>query len=124
MSASNDVLAEGQVAWAASAAQNTLNTINLTQPYTYQPDALYLLTLLNPSTVTDLEVRVRGKESFQGVAYYPELTSFDMLKSQPDGQTFVIQGWLLGEGGRIELRNKTALGAGQGFTARYRVRRV
>jgi hypothetical protein len=121
---SNEQVYDGTAAWANSAAQNTAVNIDITPPTVLQGDALNLLIVTNPSTVTDLTVVVKNKGTFGGTARYPELTRYAVAKNLAEGKTFLVQGWMLGEGARLTLSNDTALGGSDGFTAYVRVRKV
>lgn len=115
---------DGTATWANSAAVGTIVDIDFPLPTPLQGNALYEVVVTNPSGVTDLTVRVKNKETFGGTARYPELTSFPVAANSPDGKAVLVQGWLLGEGGRLSLSNDTALGASDGFTANVRIRKV
>ncbi|MHB1001900.1 MAG: hypothetical protein ACYC27_21885 [Armatimonadota bacterium] len=121
---SNEQIFDGQAVWANSAVQNTAVNIDITLPTVLQGSALYMITVTNPSTVTALTVSVKNKSTFGGTAKYPELTRFGVQANAADGRSVLVQGWMLGEGGRLTLSNDTALGGSDGFTAYVRIRKV
>ncbi len=118
----NEQVYDGSVSWANSAAAGTTNNIDVALPSALQN--LYLISVTNPSTESALTVKVLNKETLGGSAKYPELTRFSVAVNSPDGKSVLVQGWLLGEAGRLVLSNDTALGASGGFTAYVRVRKV
>jgi len=119
----NEQIFDGTATWAESAAAGTEVSVDIALPSILQGDALYLVIVTNPSTVTAVTVAVRNKETFD-VARYPELASFNIPVNTPEGKAVLVQGWMLGEAGRLTLSNDTALGLGEGFTAYIRVRKV
>lgn len=119
----NEQLYDGSVSWANSAAQGTENNIDIDLPTNLQKDAKYVVTVTNPSSVTGISVIVKNKETFD-VARYPKLTEISVPVNTPDGLSVVVDGWLVGEGGRLTLINDTALGLTDGFTAYVRVRKI
>jgi hypothetical protein len=121
---SNVQIADATAAWANSAAAGTAVNLDVVLPTKLQSDALYEVTVTNPSAESDLTVVIKNKETFGGTARYPELTRFGVLKNNPDGKSVVVQGWLLGEAGRLSLSNDTALGLSGSFTAYVRARKV
>lgn len=121
---SNESVYDGSVSFANSAAAGTAVSIDIALPAILQRDSRYLVTVTNPSAESDLTVKVRGKETLGATARYPELTSFAVGKSLPDGKSVVVQGWMLGEAGRLVITNDTALGVAGAFTAYIRVRKA
>jgi hypothetical protein len=118
----NLVIYDGTAAWSNAADTNTVVDKDIPLPTTLQPDAVYLIVINNVSTVTALTVVVKSKETFGEAVKYPELTRFtvpaDSVKS------YLVQGWLIGEAGRLTLSNDTVLGAAEGFTSSIRIRKV
>lgn len=119
---SNALIYDGTASWADSAGAGTEVDLDVVLPDSLQGQALYLVTVHNPSAVTGLSVTVKGKETLGGAAVYSELTSF--VVGADSSKQVLVQGWLLGEGGRLTLSNDTALGATDGFIAYIRVRQV
>lgn len=122
---SGEQVYDGTVVFANSAAANTqVSTAEIPLPSTLQGDARYVVTILNPSTVTALTVRPENRETFAGTARYADLPTFTVPVSSPEGVSRVVEGFLVGEAGRLTLSNDTVLGVAGGFTANIRVRRV
>lgn len=121
---SNEQVYDGSASWANSAAVNTTVNIDITLPAVLQGNALYMVTVTNPSTVSAITVVMRNKGTFGGTARYPELTRFGVPANSPDGRSMLVQGWMLGEGARLSLSNDTILGGSDGFTAYVRIRKV
>lgn len=120
--ANNSIVAEASATWANSAAAGTQVNIDVSLPYMFQPRAKYLIITQNPSAVTALTVKVKSKETFGGTSYYPELSSIAVPVNT--AKATVVEGWMIGEGGRLTLSNDTALGTADGFTANIRVRQL
>jgi hypothetical protein len=57
---SNDQVYDGSAAWANSAAQNTNVDKDIALPTDLQTNAMYLITIINPSTVTALTIVVKN----------------------------------------------------------------
>lgn len=121
---SNAQVFDGSATFANNAAAGTIVNLEVPLPASLQGDALYLISITNPSTETALTVRVRTKETLNAVARYPELTSFGVAVNTPDGKSVLVQGWMLGEAGRLSISNDTVLGAAGAFTAFVRVRKI
>ncbi len=115
---------DDSVSWGNNDPANTQKTIDIALPGTLHRDALYEIVVTDPSTESDLTVVVRNKHTFGGIARYPELTRFSVLKNNADGRAVLVQGWMLGEGARLVLSNDTLLGAAGAFTSYVHVRRV
>lgn len=115
--------ADFTLTWANSALANiAVTSADLANPATLQPQALYKITVYNPSTVTALTVTIQNRETLAGAARYAELTRFGVaLNSTAD---FIVQGMFVGEAGRIVAQNDTALGASNTFSATFRIREV
>ncbi len=114
----------GSVAWANNAPAGTTKTLDIALPEILQEQALYEIVVTNPSTESDLTVVVANKHTLGGSAKYPEVARFSVLKNSTNGRAVVVQGWLLGEGGRLSISNDTLLGAAGAFTAFVHVRRL
>lgn len=120
---SNEQVFDGTVTWANSEAVNSIKTVDIALPDTLQKDGLYEIIVTNPSTETTLTVSVKNKETFS-VEKYPELKSISVPADSIDGKANIVQGWLLGEAGRLTLSNDTAVGAAGTFVAEVRVRKI
>lgn len=107
------------VSWANSASQNTEVTVDLGSPDSLARSASpgLLVVVRNPSTVTELACEVRFQVDDNGTTRYPKLTSFSAIRANADGEAFLVDGGLLVRG-QISLKNSTALGGSDGFSAR------
>jgi len=116
--------------WANSALINTQKTVTVTAPANVR--GLYELIVYNPSTVTDLTVKIFNVQAsnFAGASRNSYLTSVSIPKSQTITGTAIncysrlIQGVFNGVNLYLVLSNDTALGGSDGFTAYSRVRAV
>lgn len=109
--------------WAAEAAQDTAENVDVSLPSPLQGDAKYLVEIYNPSANTALTVIAQNKAlTFGGATRYPELTRWSVAASGI--KAVLVEGWLLDAAGRLVLSNDSALDVGQGFTAYIRVIRV
>lgn len=116
---------EDSVSWANDAGVDTEKNLDVPLPTVQPQGAKYLVTVRNPSDTTSLTAVVKGKETgWSGADRFPELTQQAIAQGVPHGEQFVVEGWLLGDGGRIVLSNDSALGSSDGFTADVRVRRL
>lgn len=118
------LVSDEAVVFANNSAINTLKTVDMVNPDFLSDDALYSITVFNPSTETDLTVIVRNREEFGTTNRYPELTRFTVPRNTPEGQTRLVQGLFGGESSRLVVQNLTALSGAGGFTANVRVRRL
>lgn len=124
LTGSNALVTDTTGVWANSAAANTSTNIDVVLPPSLQGNAMYEITVTNPSVESDLTIVVKNKETFSGTSRYPELTRFGIPKNSTDGKCVLVQGWMLGEAGRISISNDTVLGAAGAFVAYVRVRKV
>lgn len=109
--------------WANSAAANTVVNSDIALPTNPNPDALYAVTVYNPSAVTALTLIAQVVETaLGGGTRYGELTRFGVTAGGT--KTVLVQGWMLGSSSRLVAQNDTILGAGDGFSAYARIRAV
>lgn len=118
----NALIQSSTAAWANSAAAATAVAIDVALPVALQSDGKYLITVINPSTVTDLVVSICDKATISATAHYPELALFTVAKNTK--RTALVEGWLLMEAGRLSITNTTVLGVADGFTANVLITRV
>lgn len=125
---SNELVFDGTYTFANSASPNTVANspgLNITLPSSLQRNATYLVTITNPSSATAITVKIQNKETnWGGSDLYPELHQYAVQASTPSGRPVMVEGWLLGSGGRIVISNDTGLGISAGFTGLVRVRKV
>lgn len=112
-----------------SAAANTQVNVDISKPN--NPKSRYLITVYNPSIVTDLTVKIFTKEtSFGGDTRYGYLDVTTIPKSQTVSGTIIntyviiVEGIFIGADLRLTFSNNTALGASDGFSAYVRVREI
>ena len=120
---SNELIENTSVTFADSATVDTQQNLDIALPADLDGDNLYQLLIHNPSTVTNLENRIKVKwtDSASNVRY-SQLTYIKVGTSE--GKAALVQGSMLGEGFRVTISNDIALGAGEGFTAYLQVREV
>lgn len=125
----NQVGADQTLTWANSDAENTQKTVSFTKPA--QPLSEYELIVYNPSTVTDITVKVFNVEtSLGGASRDAFITSVSIPKSQMVTGTTIntyakfVHGMFNGGNLKLVLSNDTVLGASDGFSAYARLREV
>lgn len=118
-----------QVTWANNDAANTQKTVIFTKPD--YPVEEYKLIVYNPSTVTDLTVKVFSVSPNLGGADRDSLlTTFSVPKSQTVSGTTInshirlLHGIFNNANMKLVLSNDTALDASDGFSAYLRLREV
>lgn len=120
------LLGNGPLTWANSAAQDTEQTLALALP-TGQPgtpiEERAVVLVYNPSAVTALTLSYRLKwRDSAGNARTAELASLAVPVSST--KAFVVDvGWLAA-GAEIVASNDTVLGGGDGFTAYVQVQQL
>jgi hypothetical protein len=128
-----ELIAEAQYTFANNAGANTAVDVAVAADADMNVDTdldeQYEITVRNPSAATQVTVRVKSLEkqdaTFGGGAdRYPQVATFAVPASTPEGLTQVVSGWDLSRGGRLTFSNDTALGAAAGFTGDFRVRRL
>ena len=108
-------------AFANSAAAGTVNTTNFAAM-----DAMtkYLVTVYNPSAITDLTVQICNVEkSLGGADRDATLLTFTAAKGQT-AQALVEGLFVGGMAVKVKMANVTVLGASDGFTPYVRIREV
>ncbi len=118
------------VVWAAESAANTQKTVDIAAPTEYAK-LTYKLIVLNPSTVSDVTLKVMSTElDLKGDTRYAHEDTVVIPKSQSvtgttiNTHTVFIEGIFTGADLRLVLSNDTALGVGESFTATLRLREV
>ena len=120
---SNELIENTSVTFADGATVNTEKNVDIALPANLDSDNLYQLLIHNPSTITNLENRVKVKWTDSGGnVRYSQLTYIKV--GTAEGKAVLVQGSMLGEGFRVTISNDTALGTGEGFTAYLQVREV
>lgn len=120
---------DNAVVFENSAAANTQVNVDIAKPS--NPKNRYLLTVYNPSTITDLTVRIFAKDlALGGDIRYSHLDTIAIQKSQAfngltiNSYSYLLEGAFIGTDLRIVIMNDAALGAADGFSAYIRVREV
>lgn len=114
-------------AWANSAPVNTEKTIDLVASATDLAGRDILIVVRNPSAVTAVTVAVKNTyvDPSGSTTRYAKLTSFTaaVVGTSPDdgGESFLVSGALVSGGCRLSLKNATALGGSDGFSASVQV---
>jgi hypothetical protein len=124
---------DNAVVFANSALINTQVNVDISIDKTLipAPKTRCVLEVYNPSTVTDLTVKLMSKAlSFGGDTRYCLIDTVTIPKSQAITGTTVnaylklFDGLFTGEDLRLVVSNNTALGVAEGFTAYARIREV
>lgn len=117
------------ITWANSDAANTQKTVTFTKPAI--PVSEYELIIYNPSTITDITVKIFNVETALGGSNRDALlTSINIPKAQTITGTTInthvklISGIFNGSNCKLVLSNDTVLGASDGFSAYVRLREV
>lgn len=116
-------------AFANSALVNTQVNVDFTAPV--EPSLLHVLTVENPSTVSDFTVKVFNVvAALDGATQYAYLCTLAVPKAQAiTGTTittymFEIEGLFASGGVRLVVSNDTALGAADGDSLYFRLRKL
>lgn len=122
---SGDLVTDSCVLFADGALINTESLLTLTTPTNLQPDALYAVTIHNPSLVSDLTVEFLNLSTMitrnypSGETKNSSLAVVTIPKTAAglrDTHTRIIQGLFLGDSSKISVKNATALTAAQSQT--------
>jgi hypothetical protein len=124
---------EKTVTYANNDAANTIKTItDIAQPVDLAKE--YLIMVENPSTETDLTVRIYLKQTFNNVVRWGYYTLFAVKKStdtyNPDQVNKIsvgvarVSGAMLAQGIGLSITNDTLIGAAGTFVGRVIVREV
>jgi hypothetical protein len=124
---------DNAIVFANSALVNTQVSVDIAIDKTTLPGARprFTLEVYNPSTVTDLTVKLMSKAlALGGAARDCLIETIIIPKSQAITGTTVntylnlLEGLFIGDDLKLIVSNNTALGAAEGFTAYARVREV
>ena len=120
--------ADQRVTWANSDPANTQKVITIIKPA--QVIKTHSITVYNPSTVTDLTVKVLNTKAVNGTSRDCLVTSFVVPKSQSVTGTTVntysveVEGMFVGGNVKLAVSNNTVLGVADTFSADIRVDEV
>lgn len=108
---SNTLLGEYSFTYASGAAANTVVNQTVPLPTNYQPDALYLATISNPSALgSALTVTFQNGISINGTLTQSTVTTLTIASGVT--QSYLVQGIMLGDGaGQISISNAVATAA-------------
>jgi hypothetical protein len=110
------------LSWTLNQASGTsVNSGDLTNPTTLQPDALYKVSVYNPSTQTALTMIAQNKETLASSARYCELARWSVAANS--SADVIVQGLFVAEAGRIAASNDTG-GTLTAFSATVRIRKL
>lgn len=109
--------------WAASAASGTAETVSVPLPSPYQGDALYLVSVQNPSALgTSVTLNFQNAINFGAGDQWSTITSVDVVSGAT--QSYLIQGWLLGDGAAQISGTNDQTASSTGGTVLVQVRKV
>ncbi|MGH2628791.1 MAG: hypothetical protein ACRDHY_19305 [Anaerolineales bacterium] len=121
------ILAEASLTWANSDPANTEKLQTITLPAA--GPRVSRVFVRNPSTVTALTVQAQEQRGSRWFTLAEWTVAAATANTDEQGQTAKqavqsVEGWPLGPtAARLRLRNNTALGVSDGFTATVEVRR-
>lgn len=123
---------DNAISFANNALINTQVNVDIALNTVFpSPRERCTIEVYNPSTVTDLTIKILAVEtSFGGDTRYCLIDTITIPKSQASTGTTInaylklIEGMYVGTGLRLVVSNNTALGAAEGFTAYVRIREV
>ncbi len=120
----NTNLGHYSVTFAASAAADTVETVSVPLPSPVQKDALYLVSVNNPSGLgTSVTVTFNNGMQFGGsTTSYSEVTSVDVASGAV--KSYLIQGWLLGDADAQISASNDAAASSTGGTVDFEVIRI
>lgn len=117
----NKYLGTYSVAFAANVAAGTVETVAVPIPTDVQKDALYLVSVNNPSALgTSVTVTFNNGVNFGGsTPDYSEVTSVDVASAAI--KSYLIQGWLLGDADAQISASNDAAASSSGGTVQFEV---
>lgn len=120
----NKYIGTYSVAFAASAAAATVETVAVPIPADVQKDALYLVSVNNPSGLaTSVTVTFNNGMKFGGsTPEYSEVTSVNVASGAV--KSYLVQGWLLGDADAQISASNDAAASSSGGTVQFEVTMV
>lgn len=111
----NVLVANASVNFVSNAAANTVETASITIPTLLQKDAVYLISINNPTSLgSAVNVTLNNGMLFAtATPIYSKVFNVDV----PSGtvQSYVVQGWLLGDSAsQISVKNDNVVSANGG----------
>lgn len=120
----NKYIGTYSVTFAASAAAWTVETVAVPIPAQVQKDALYLVSVSNPTALaTSVTVAFNNGVLFGGsTTAYSEVTSVDVASGAV--KSYLVQGWLLGDASAQISASNDAAASSTGGTVQFEVTMV
>lgn len=123
----NILLLDQQAVFGASAAANTEFTFDINLPSPTHPQGWAYISFVNPSTVSAMTLTFENKETYTysgtNQTLYSVVSTVNVPQNTPNGAVYLVQGWLLGDGARLSVKNASIADAA-GVTCKFRVRKV
>jgi hypothetical protein len=118
----NELILNTTVTWANSAASGTAQTASVTfgSDRVFATGRALCVIIRNPSTQTALNGVAQVQYTDNVTTRYAALAPFtvDVAATNGDGQAYLIDGGIMGQGIRISLSNVTTLNSSGTFSAR------
>jgi hypothetical protein len=118
----NESILNTTVTWANSAASGTTQTASVTfgSDRVFAPSRALCVIVRNPSSQTALNGVAQVQYTDNVTTRYAALAPFtvDATAVNGDGQAYLVDGGIMGQGIRISLSNATALNSSGTFSAR------
>lgn len=118
----NEKILDTTVTWANSAAANTVQTASVTfsSDRVYAPSRALCVIVRNPSSQTALNGITQVQYTDNVTTRYAALALFTVgvTATNGDGEAFLMDGGIMGQGIRIALSNATTLNSSGTFSAR------
>lgn len=123
MGFSNNRIENTSVSWNDGDLVGTEKVIDIDLPDKLEAENRYLVMIVNLSAVTNIDVQSEVKwEDSLGNIRYSGIMKWTV--NSEDSDAMMVEGMLLGKGGRLVLSNNTDLGSGEGFTSYIQIREV
>jgi hypothetical protein len=127
----NKVCDDKNIVFANSASQHTQKIIDIAKPTSGMIVNEYEIVVYNPSTASDLTVKVFTQETFlNGATKYSLVDTLQVGKSASttgttvDCRSFRVDTMFISGNCRLIVSNDTALGEAEGFTATIRITEI
>lgn len=118
------LILEGTIDFPNNAGANTVFVYDFPAGLLARPGDKYLVTYWNPSAVTPVVAAIRSHENaWLGNTRRTTLYSLT-IPSQQSAAIEIHTAAVSGDGGSIRFTNTSALGASDGFTVGFRIRRL
>lgn len=110
---SNAILFDGSGTYTALDAIGTVVNVDVALTGALAGNGLYVVTIFNASTDSQISCSMQNVETFDSVTKYATVQSSlnPLVVPASSSRSWLIQGWLVGEAGRLVLTNATAIEA-------------